>query len=181
VQAGAAARVIDVQPDAARDALVSIRAAGSELLDELGAMLAVLRDQDEPADRAPAPGLDALPSLVTTARERGHAVAMLTEGALDQVPGHVQTAAYGIAREALANASRHAPGSTIDLEARRDISGGLCVTVKNDGPAAAPGPPGTGVGLRGMRERAAATGGALEASPIDGGGFRVLARWESSR
>jgi signal transduction histidine kinase len=182
VQAGAAARVIDVQPDAARDALLTIRAAGSELLDELGAMLDLLRDGDEPADRAPAPGLDALPSLVTTARERGHAVAMRTGGRLDQVPGRVQTAAYSIAREALANASRHAPGSTIDVEARCDGAGALQVSVRNDRGNTRPAPrPGTGVGLRGMRERATATGGSLEAGALEGGGFRVLARWEAPR
>ena len=34
---------------------------------------------------------------------------------------------------------------------------------------------GTGNGLRGMRERAAALGGSLESGPADGGGWRVAA------
>ncbi|HWH93336.1 MAG TPA: histidine kinase [Baekduia sp.] len=184
VQAGAAARVIDAQPDVARGALLTIRSAGAELLDELGAMLAALRqdDGDQPPSRAPRPGLAALATLVATTRERGHAVAMRTDGRLDDVPDQVQTAAYGIAREALANASRHAPGSTIDVEARRDPAGRLRVAITNDGGAArARGAPGTGVGLRGMRERAAATGGSLDAAVTERGGFRVIAEWEAPR
>jgi signal transduction histidine kinase len=37
----------------------------------------------------------------------------------------------------------------------------------------------TGVGIRGMRERAEATGGRLEAGPQPNGGFRVRAAWGS--
>jgi signal transduction histidine kinase len=37
--------------------------------------------------------------------------------------------------------------------------------------------PGTGHGLRGMRERAAAAGATIEIGPVESGGFRVAARF----
>jgi signal transduction histidine kinase len=55
-------------------------------------------------------------------------------------------------------------GPTLEL----DITdrGGVDPTVRGDG---------SGQGIPGMRERAAALGGSLEAGPVPGGGFRVHA------
>ena len=63
VQAAAAAHVIDRRPQAAGEALVAIRRASGEVLEELGAMLSVLRDESQQADRAPAPGLGQIARL----------------------------------------------------------------------------------------------------------------------
>ena len=52
------------------------------------------------------------------------------------------------------------------------------MTVEDDGGRNLPGPPpskGSGYGIVGMRERALGLGGALDAAPKPGGGFRVLA------
>jgi hypothetical protein len=55
--------------------------------------------------------------------------------------------------------------------------GHLIVDVVNEGPAAqVPFGDGAGTGLAGMRERAAALGGTLEAGARPGGGFRVHAK-----
>jgi len=51
------------------------------------------------------------------------------------------------------------------------------VEVCDDGTGAPAGSAGTGVGIRGMRERAASTGGRLDAGPGRHGGFVVRATW----
>jgi signal transduction histidine kinase len=71
---------------------------------------------------------------------------------------------------------RHAGDATATVLVRygdRDLT----VRVDDDGRGAAgSGTSGSGNGIAGMRERATALGGDLEAGPRDGGGFRVLAR-----
>lgn len=51
----------------------------------------------------------------------------------------------------------------------------LRLCVDDDGPATGADAGGSGNGLAGMRERAAALGGTIEAGPRADGGFRVLA------
>ena len=51
------------------------------------------------------------------------------------------------------------------------------VEVSDDGPGGTSAA-GTGMGIRGMRERAEATGGTLDAGPRPGGGFTVRATWD---
>lgn len=53
--------------------------------------------------------------------------------------------------------------------------GALRLRIDDDGPATGADAGGSGNGLAGMRERAAALGGTIEAGPRDDGGFRVLA------
>ena len=55
VQAGVAAHVVDRHPEQAAAALEAIRVASRDVLDELAAMLAVLRDE-APAGAAPDAG-----------------------------------------------------------------------------------------------------------------------------
>ena len=54
--------------------------------------------------------------------------------------------------------------------------GWLGIEVSDTGSAGGAPPPGAGSGIAGMRERAAAVGGRLEAGPRPGGGFAVTAR-----
>ncbi len=58
----------------------------------------------------------------------------------------------------------------VDYDARA-----LTLRIDDDGPATGADAGGSGNGLAGMRERAAALGGTIEAGPRADGGFRVLA------
>lgn len=178
VQAGVAVHLLDRQPEQARTALVAISRASKEALRELRATLGVLRsvDEAEPDPRAPAPGLARLDELVQRARSAGLAVAVETSGAPRPLPAATDLAAYRIIQESLTNVARHAGADHVAISLRYG-SGDVLVTVDDDGSGLADGtPPRDGNGLTGMRERAAAADGELEAGRRSEGGFRVRAR-----
>jgi signal transduction histidine kinase len=92
------------------------------------------------------------------------------------VPAPVQSVAYRIVQEALTNVARHAQASAATVSVRR-VPDAITVEVTDDGavPAQEVTRETLGNGVRGMRERAAALGGRLEAGPNDGRGWRVHA------
>ena len=179
VQAGVAAHVIDRHPDRAHDALVVIQQASAEVLDELAALLGLLRPRDgEAAALAPTPGPKQLGPLVESSRRSGLEVALRVESDLGDVAQPLGVALYRIVQESLTNVVRHAGhGARATVTVARDSAGRLSLEVADDGAGANGASPGTGVGLAGMRERAQATGGALEAGPRPEGGFVVRAVW----
>ncbi|HEX2042215.1 MAG TPA: sensor histidine kinase [Acidimicrobiales bacterium] len=179
VQAGVALHLIDERPEQARPALAAIKDASKQALDELRSVLDVLREgTGEGASLVPAPGLDAdLDDLVAKTVAAGVDVRVDVEGERRPLPPSVDRAAFRIAQEALTNVVRHAGGAraTVRVAYADDA---VTVQVDDDGrgltvPAAEGN--GSGNGITGMRERAAALGGRLEAGPRAGGGFRVRA------
>jgi signal transduction histidine kinase len=177
VQAGVGLDLMDSQPEQARAALTAIRAVSKDALDELRAMLAALRADDETAPRSPAAGVARLPELIGHARAAGLTVRTEVAGEPAPLPVAVDLAAYRIIAESLTNVARHASRSTAVVRLRYE-SATLVIEVLDDGPAAAPGgsPPGAGSGIMSMRDRARALGGSLAAGPRPGGGFAVTAR-----
>ena len=191
VQAGAAAHVIERHPGQAKEALRIVQQASREVLEELNALLGLLRvDAGDQADRAPTPGLDQLGKLAESTRRAGLEVALDVRRAVAGLPQSVTVAAYRIVQESLTNVVRHAgshAAATVIVE--DDGDGGLRVEVVDDGtgPAAPPANGngsgsggGAGVGLVGMRERAESTGGTLEAGRRPEGGFSVRATWPAA-
>jgi signal transduction histidine kinase len=174
VQAGVALHLMDEQPEQARSALTAIKGASKEALSELRSVLGVLRQDDEEAPRSPAPRLDRLDGLVSRAQTAGLTVRTEVEGTPRPLPAGVDLAAYRIVQEALTNVTRHAGAAAATV---RVVYGEGAVTVEVDDDGRGPGSraPGGGNGIPGMRERAAALGGVLEAGPRPGGGFRVRA------
>ena len=174
VQAGVALHLMDEQPDQARTALTAIKSASKDALGELRSVLDVLRQVDEGAPRSPTAGLDDLDRLVSGATAAGIDVRVETSGTPRPLPPSVDLAAFRIVQEALTNVTRHAGQATATVSLTYDDSG-LTVQVEDDGRGMAGNGSGSGNGIRGMKERAAALGGALEAGPKPGGGFRVTA------
>lgn len=184
LQAGVAAHLLETRPDQARDAVAAIRQVSNEALDDLRAELGLLRGGDgAPPPPAVAAGLEAVPALVASLRRAGVTVELETPGGDDAaVSGPASAAGYRIVREALTNVARHAgEGSRARVRiARRDDAVEVEVVDDGVGPAVANGS-GGGTGLAGMRERAAALGGRLEAGAAPGGGFRVWASLPARR
>lgn len=177
IQAEAAPYKVEAVPDETRRDLAEIRATALDALTEMRRILGVLRSEDG-ADTAPQPSLDRLDELIGNARAAGLQVETLLDGDLAGLPPGVGLTAFRILQEALSNAMRHAPGSRVHVEVSRDDAI-LWLGVVNGPPAGgqAPSPPlpGGGLGLVGMRERAAALGGELTARPTPEGGFAVTA------
>lgn len=173
VQADGARYAAAKDPTVAVGTLETISTAGREALTEMRRLLGLLREGDTGV--APQPGLDDVRHLVDEARAAGMRVAAdLPEPAPD-VPDGVGLAAYRIVQEALTNVRKHAgPDAAVDVRVAVDRD--VAVDVRDDGRGAAARADGRGLGLVGMRERAAVHGGTLEAGPAPGGGFAVSAR-----
>jgi signal transduction histidine kinase len=174
VQAGVAAHVIEQHPDKAAAALETIRDASKEALRELRGILNVLRQVDDRDDLRPAPGLADLDQLVRTTSEAGLRVTLTTSGQASHVSPTVELATYRIVQESLTNALRYAGGGCVAVKLAYDRD---CLTVEVDDSGGSRREPaaGGGHGIMGMRERASAVGGTLEAGPRADGGFLVRA------
>jgi signal transduction histidine kinase len=177
VQAGAARHVIARRPEAAGEALAVIQRASGDVLDELAAMLTVLRDDTRQADRAPVPGAGDIARLAEATTVSGLAVALSIEGEVQAVPGVIGTSAYRLVQESLTNVLRHSRASTARVRLVSDPDGSVLLEIGDDGPGTPQATGGTGVGIRGMRERVVSTGGKFQAGPAAGGGFLVRAEW----
>jgi signal transduction histidine kinase len=174
VQAGAAEQVLDTDRDQVRTSLRAIQQTGRDARLELNRMLGLLRTGDDGPGLGPQPGLAQLADLAAQLRNSGVQLDVRTEGAVVPLPAGLDLAAYRIAQEAVTNSLRHAgPGRVaVTISYGRDV---LEIDVSDDG---GPGDAhaGDGFGLRGMAERAALYGGALEHGPRAGGGYRVHSR-----
>ncbi|MFE9371192.1 sensor histidine kinase [Streptomyces sp. NPDC006711] len=179
VQAGVGLALLDSDPEQARTALTTIKSASKEALGEVRQVLETLRTPGD-APRSPAPGLDRLPELLEQAAAAGLTVRTTTSGRRRALAPGTDLAAFRIVQEALTNVVRHSAARTAHLTLGYE-PGALVLSVEDAGPPSAARPDdggeqGGGNGLIGMRERAAALGGTIDAGPLPHGGFRVGAR-----
>ena len=196
VQAAALERLIDRDPQTARDAAQQLRRQAKETLSGLRSVVGLLRSDEEVEESTP--GLRDLSELVASTRALGVDIDLFDDGLLGDEPGgattrstssgapsrdtaaripvlsqRADTAVFRVAQQAISNALQHAPGAPITVKVTR-LEAALELSVLN-GPARRlpTDPGGGGTGLTVMRERADAVGGVLQAGPVEGGGWRV--------
>ncbi|MCP2030995.1 signal transduction histidine kinase [Okibacterium sp. HSC-33S16] len=176
VQAGAVERLIDRDPQAAKDATAWIRAQGRETLANLRSVVGVLREPTATGsiESAPVPGVDGVDELIETARSLGSGVELTREGDPFPLAPIADVTLYRVLQEALSNARQHAPGQPVRV---RLAWGAASVTLEVENSPAANAQsnnpqannPSTdarsGLGLVGMRERAHILGARLDAGP----------------
>jgi signal transduction histidine kinase len=153
---GMAEQKLATDPDGARQLLADARMGAHEALEELrdlarGIHPPVLSDR----------GLEA--AVGALAARSPIRVNVSVEA--DRPPAAVETAAYFVAAEALANASKHADPSRVDIRISRGRRS-LVVEVVDDGRGGADP---AGAGLTGMRRRVEALDGTLHVSSPAGG------------
>lgn len=178
LQAATAARLIDTNPDFARQALTHIADTARTATADLDHALGLLR-QDTPATtRAPAPDLGDLTHLTQATQHTGTDLTCHIHGEVARVPALLSRETYRIAQEALTNALRHAPHQPLTLTLET-TPGQLTLTITNPLPphetrSTKSRPPRTakphkrrtgGRGIQGMQERAHLIGGTLTSAP----------------
>jgi signal transduction histidine kinase len=176
IQAGAARRIVDTQPERVVEVSETIKRMGREALDEMRRLVGVMGDDGDGAALAPQPTLADLESLVERARGTGLEVELEVRGERAPLPPGVDLSAYRVVQEALTNTIKHARAS----RARVLVTigeGDLELTVADDGVGGESLVPSGGQGLVGMRERVTLYGGEFDAGPRDGRGFEVRARF----
>ncbi|GAA4572718.1 hypothetical protein GCM10023193_64780 [Planotetraspora kaengkrachanensis] len=181
IQAGAARKVMDVEPEQSKQALLAIESGGRAAMAELRHVMGLLAGPggerlDGPSDGLePQPGLDQLDALVERVRAAGVPVSVEVSAPGPLPPG-IDLAAYRVVQEALTNTIKHAAGAAASVTIGHD-GDWLEIEVTDTGGTRSAWPrTGDGRGLIGLRERLAVYGGTLDAGRTVGGGFRIKAR-----
>src|SRR4051794_40861074 len=176
VQAGAARVVMDREPSKATAALASVEASSRQAVAELHRLLGFLRQADDADDLVARPGVRQLPGLAASMSDSDLAIQIAVEGEQRPLPPTVDLSAYRIVQEALTNTLKHARASRADVHLRYWPDELEIEIVDNGRGNRAAATPAGGLGLVGMRERAALHGGQLTAGRAAGGGFAVRVR-----
>ena len=190
IQAAAAERIVDRDPELAKESIRIIRDTSKSSLAEIRAMIGVLRGEGEAAENRPTHGTEHLGELVQYLESAGISVTCdQSHYRREAVPLYIDVAVFGIAREAVTNIVKHAHAKHVDitLHATEDL---VTLMVVDDGqgmggsyahnasfyddPALHAG--GGGHGLQGMAERTNLLGGGFGAYDVKGGGFAVVVR-----
>lgn len=118
----------------------------------------------------------ALQHLARKTTEGGIATTADTAGADTPIPSHVASVLYDVAREAVANAARHAAPAHVELRLTTE-QGAARLDVRDDGHGMDVGEAERGgFGLFSMRERMALVNGTFQLESRPGNGTRVVAK-----
>lgn len=158
--------------------LVAIGDTARDALTEMRRLLGVLREDTEAVvTRRPQPGIAQLNELLDEARQATRtSTRLIVRGQVAPLDPGVELAVYRIVQEALTNTRRHAPHAAVDVELEY-TDADLRLRIRDNGPGpAGDGGAVAGLGILGMRERAAAVGGEVWTGLSPTAGFLVEAR-----
>lgn len=169
-------------PQLAANSLDTIAEMGRAALGDMRRLLGVLRQEDAPddpyaprGDRTPQPAQDNIEALIESLRGSGIKVSLVRTGTARLMPPGAGLTVYRVCQESLTNVLKHAgPDPTVSVRVHWTPEG-IQLTVEDNGRGAdaLATTDGEGLGLLGMKERAALFGGTISAGPAPGGGFRV--------
>jgi signal transduction histidine kinase len=172
-----------------KQSLANIKTTGRQTMAELRRLLWVLESGDPASDAvgigglAPQPGLADLPKLLASLGHAGMPVSYQVVGTPRDLDPSVDLTAYRIMQEGMTNVLKHA---SKDSNPRLRLvwnPQNLLIQIDNDTkPAEAHSEQAFsgGRGLVGLRERARAVGGSLDAGPHHEGGYRLTATLPAS-
>jgi signal transduction histidine kinase len=175
VQAGAARRIAERDPERAAEVAALIELTGREALAELRHLFGPVRRKDGGAEQ---PGLADLERLTARVEQAGLPVELQIDGEPVPLPAGVDLTAYRLVQESLTNALKHAGADSATVRLSYEPNE-VAISVEDDGEGLSPerlSNLGGGHGLAGMEERVALYGGLLQAGRRRGGGFAVRAR-----
>jgi signal transduction histidine kinase len=164
INLGMAQQKLETDPSAAADLLAQARRGAQEALEELRDLARGIHP--------PVLGDRGLEAAVAGLASRSPVHVTLSAHLSERPPAAVETAAYFVVAEAIANAGKHADADSIEITIRR-TGGMLVVDVADDGHGGADA---NGHGLTGLRQRVAALDGTLEVTSPPGGPTKVRAR-----
>jgi signal transduction histidine kinase len=168
VQAGAG-RMAPGEEAEATERFARIRQSGEQALSEMERLVDLL--QVDPAEE----GGHRIELLLDQAQAAGLKLSASNLPEELSVPPEAERLAYRVVQEGLTNAMKHAPGSEVTLRISA-TPGELEIELRNWGGETSSelAETGSGLGLKGLRERVETLGGRLEAAP-EGGGWRLHA------
>jgi two-component sensor histidine kinase len=165
-------------PERAEASLEVVEESARTAVEELRQLVHTLRTP-EAEGAASTVGIAQLPALIAESQGSGSPATLIVAGEPRPLPLLIDVALYRVVQEALTNVRKHAGrGASAEVRLRFGIDA-VEVEVSDDGVRQTlerSGMPGSGLGLRGMRERVGAVGGEVSAGRRERGGFMVRAR-----
>lgn len=173
----AARMAVQRDPEEATSILEDAEGLGRQSLTDIRRTVGLLRDESSVAVEPPQPDAHDLDRLLTEYRAAGMDISAELDADLSELPPSAGLAVYRIVQESITNAGKHAPGAAVHVSLRRD-DGMVDLRIRNGAGERGAGEDsaGAGMGIVGMRERAALLGGTLRAG-ADGEGWRVHCRF----
>ena len=164
--------LLPAQPEAARDRLRRARDLAARTVQTVRNISLLLRPTLLD-DLGLAPALHF--QLEDFLRRSGIACDFVEEGVSDRLPDAVKTCVYRVVQEALHNCEKHSGASSVRV-AVRQLPDCLLAEIEDNGRGFVSGQRRKGLGLLGIRERAAAAGGTLIIDSAPGRGTRIALR-----